>query len=333
MASITPRGNKWRVFIRRKGSRSITKTFNTKAAAERWAKNTERSIAEGKVQGTDATLADVITWYIDETDEIKPLGRTKRSVLELLRRSELGARRCADLPADVIVDYAKRRAKSVTASTLNQDIIYLRGILQTAKHLYGIAVDLNALESATAHLRRHSLIGKSNERDRRPTDVEIDLIKQHWAKMTRQKIPMSDILDFAIATCMRLSEITRIKWADLDTVRRTVVIRDRKHPNQKVGNDQEVPLLYGSFDIVMRQPKTSDRIFPYKSESASASFERAVDATGIVDLRFHDMRHEGISRMFEDGYSIMEVAKVSGHRDVNMLRRYVQLDAADLHRD
>lgn len=332
MASITPRGNKWRVFIRRKGSRSITKTFNTKAAAERWAKQTDKAIVEGKIVGTDATLGAVIERYIDETDEYKPMGHSKRAQLEMIRRSTLGARRCADLPADVLIDWVKLRRKSVTAGTVKQDLIYIHGVLKTAKHLFGVAVNLDEMEKTFAYAARYGLIGSSHERDRRPTDVEIDVLKQHWAK-NKRKIPMGDLVDFAIATCMRLGEIVNLRWSDLDTVRRTIVIRDRKHPTDKLGNDQEVPLLFGSFDMIMRREKTGEHIWPYDNKSISSSFNRAVKATGINDLHFHDLRHEGISRMFEHGYSIMEVAKVSGHRDIRMLRRYVQLDAADLHRD
>src|SRR5450830_1490738 len=100
---------------------------------------------------------------------------------------------------------------------------------------------------------------------------------------------------------------------------------------EKAGNDQEVPLLGEAFDIVKRQP-AGDLIFPVTEGTVSTIFPRACNALRIVDLKFHDLRHEGVSRLFEQGYSIEQVALVSGHRDWKMLARYTQIRAKDLHR-
>ena len=136
--------------------------------------------------------------------------------------------------------------------------------------------------------------------------------------------------------------ITRLDRPDLDTVGRTVLVRDRKHPTKKLGNHQRVPLLAGPFvlggqvvdpmAIIAQQEKLGSRLFPYKPESVSAAFTRAVKTCGIVDLHFHDLRHEGCSLLFEAGYEIQQVALCSGHQDWNMLRRYTKLNAELLHR-
>jgi len=99
----------------------------------------------------------------------------------------------------------------------------------------------------------------------------------------------------------------------------------------KAMNHQTIPLLGEAFDIVDAQPRTAPFVFPYNHESVSAAFERACDTLGIEDLRFHDLRHEGVSRLFELGYSAMEVMMVSGHRDVNSLKRYLQISPERLH--
>ncbi len=93
-----------------------------------------------------------------------------------------------------------------------------------------------------------------------------------------------------------------------------------------------VPLLAESFDIATRQPKTAALIFPYKSKSVSAGFQRVRDSLGISDLRYHDLRREGASRLFEKGFSIEEVAQVTGHRNLNILWQvYTQLFPHELH--
>ena len=75
------------------------------------------------------------------------------------------------------------------------------------------------------------------------------------------------------------------------------------------------------------------RIFPAPAQSVSRAFQRATDDTGIADLRFHDLRHDGASRLFEAGWAIEQVALVTGHRDWNMLRRYTKLRAEYLIAD
>ncbi|TMX35282.1 tyrosine-type recombinase/integrase [Vibrio sp. Hep-1b-8] len=93
-----------------------------------------------------------------------------------------------------------------------------------------------------------------------------------------------------------------------------------------------VPLLAESFDIAKRQPKQGERIFPYNARSVTAGFQRVCNELGIEDLRYHDMRREGASRLFEKGYSIEEVAQVTGHRNLNVFWQvYTQLYPYRLH--
>jgi integrase len=149
----------------------------------------------------------------------------------------------------------------------------------------------------------------------------------------------------AVATAMRLGEIVGLQWENLDEATRTIIIRERKHPTKKATNHQKVPLpfvtctvgsqLIDPLQIMLRQPSAwarKGRIFPHAAQSVWRAFQRATDDTGIVDLRFHDLRHDGAPRLFEAGSSIEQLALVTGHRDWNMLRRYTQLGAEDFNR-
>lgn len=118
---------------------------------------------------------------------------------------------------------------------------------------------------------------------------------------------------------MRIGEVCKILWEDVDEGTRAVKVRDRKDPRKKEGNHMWVPLLGEAWEILNRQPKTCDRIFPYNSKSVSAGFQRVRSSLGIKDLRYHDLRREGASRLFEQGFSIEEVAQVTGHRNLNTL--------------
>jgi len=180
------------------------------------------------------------------------------------------------------------------------------------------------------------LIGKSEKRTRRPTEKELNkLIKGLEERQNKNgsHIPFVDILNFSILTCMRIGEVCNLKWDDLNEEHKTILIRDRKDPRKKEGNHMIAPLLGGSFDIITKQDKTSDKIFPYNSKSVTAGFQRVRNSLDINDLRYHDLRREGASRLFEKGYSIEEVAQVTGHRNLNILWQvYTQLFPHKLHK-
>lgn len=125
----------------------------------------------------------------------------------------------------------------------------------------------------------------------------------------------------------------------MDASNRTVIVRDRKDPRHKTGNDQKVPLLdvtgYDAMALLEAQKaacSSRGRIFPYNARSVGTAFRRTCRALGIPDIHFHDLRHEGTSRLFEAGLDIPRVALVTGHKDWKMLRRYTNLSPSDLHR-
>lgn len=337
MASVIKIGCKWRAQVRRKGFPTETKTFDVKAQANAWATKVEADMAASKHQDTriiaNKTLADLIDRYQEEIGAVRPFGRNKRDVLAKLRIA-LGETALLHLNIDVLMKYIRKRiANGAGGVTVGIDLTYLAGVLTTAKNLWRLPVRTDVIAEARANLRYMGVSTKSKERDRRPTQSELERIKKHFASKVRQKVPMADLIDFAVATAMRAGEIIRLRWADLNEQDRTIIIRDRKHPTMKQGNDQEVPLLGDAFAIVQRQLRTEDpRIFAVTDGTISSIFPRACNALKIDDLTFHDLRHEGVSRLFELGYTIEQVALVSGHRDWKMLARYTQIRAKDLHR-
>ncbi|WP_042298936.1 site-specific integrase [Paraburkholderia kururiensis] len=371
MATFTQRGNKWTAQIRIAGHPSVTKTFPKKAHAEQWAKRTETQMRDGAFQDerklSNFTIGDLIDRYVNDVGGLRPFGKSKRGALDMLKR-HLGATPVAKFSGTTVIEYAKARHQprpkrggapgemepGAGPVTISVELSYLGTVFKIARALWGMPAPTQALDDARETLRHLGLIAKSKERDRRPTLDEIERICDFFDAKPRQRIPMRDIIHFAIWTTMRSSEITRLRWADLNEADRTIIIRDRKHPEEKVGNDQTVPLLGPAFDLVMRQPRRAlaaelaaeialnkdplrqphpdELIFPYRAATISSIFPRACEELKITDLHFHDLRHEGISRLFEMGYRIEQVALVSGHRDWKMLKRYTQVKAKDLHR-
>lgn len=332
MASILKVSNAWRAQVRRRGHSTLSQTFPTKVLAQQWARHIEGELDAGRAVGKPkpaATMAQLIDKYETEVGAAKPFGRNKQDVLRKIRQ-HLGREDSGALTAERIVAYIQqdRGIRDVTASI---DLTYLKGVLKIARALWREPVQPSIVDDAREILRYMGSLHRSNMRDRRPTPDELVALRD-W--FVRSESLTQDIFDFILASCFRPpSEITRLRWEDVNHTDRTILIRDRKDPRRKIGNHQIVPLLNGGYDIIMRQPKKAAEIFPVNGHSWSTVFPRACQDLGIEDLRLYDLRHEAISRLVESRkYSIPEMMLVTGHRDPKQLMRYTQLNARDLHR-
>ena len=344
MASIRqlPSGN-WQVQVRRKG-RVAVETFLRKEHAREWAVEAEAMVDRGKTPiGHRArgikTVAELIEMHIEDMKSVrKAPGRSKTATLEMLRR-ELGALKGNHLDRERLVKFGRKRAADGAGPvTISMDIGAIRLVVSHAAAVHGLPLSVEQIDLARIALRRLGLIGKSNERDRRPTEDELTTLIAHFDEKKKLSFPMSAIVKFAVATAMRQEEIFRVKWNDLDRAKKILTIRDRKDPRQKKGNDQSIPLLdvsgYSALDLIEKHGKAgaaTDRIFPYNHKSVGTAFTRACQDLKIEDLHFHDLRHEATSRLFEAGFSIEQVALVTGHKDWKMLRRYTHLKPERLH--
>lgn len=336
MATIRDREGKWQVQVRRAGIRPVSKTFDTHAAAKRWATKVEREMDTGEWLGgaKGGTVGDLIRQYVHEAEDGRPLRRNK---LQVLRRLEarIGPTRLRDLTTEAVIAYArKRRKEGAGRATVGMDLSYLGTVLRHARALWRVQVTPVPVREAQDALTIAGEIGKSGQRDRRPTAEEIERLIGHFARRPRSGIPMGDVMRFAIASGMRLGEICRIRWDDFDEKRRLVLIRDRKDPRNKEGRNELIPLLpiagYDPLALILSRPREGELIWPYKAESASSAWIRACSDLGIKDLHFHDLRAEFASRALEAGMSIEQVALVTGHRQWAMLKRYARLRGSDL---
>ena len=343
MASIIRYKDKWRALIRTSKT-SKSRVFATKREAQIWARSEEVEAETNPGKAANATtFSDVVKVYNEHS---RRQGASKTCSIEMLDR-EIGTKRLSELVPQTFIDLAHRRAEKVAPSTIGQELTYVGTILRYGGILIGAgevtSVALAALAAARMALRHMDVIAPTRERSRRPTDAELEKLKTRMTGSTRSKTPMWDIVCFAVSTSMRLGEIASIRKEDVDFKARTVVVRNRKHPTQKVGNDMVVPLLVGPtticgelidpIEIIKAQPVgETGRIFPYSPETTTIKFARVTKVCKIFDLHFHDLRHDGISRLFEAGYSIEQVALVSGHRDWKQLKRYTNINPVTLHR-
>lgn len=329
---IERRGDSWRAIIRRKGEPTRSQSFPTKGMAQTWGERIEREIAQrratGAVEADSMTLGTLIDWYMAR--DLIQLGRTKASDLKRIKGYEIAERVASGLRTQDYVKHAEARRKSGTGpATVLNDLIWIRQVLKAARASLGLNASLDALSDATAHLRETRTVAKAKMRKRRvSSDEEVALVK--YLGTRRKTIPMGDIVRFALATTRRQEEITRLRWNDIDQKKGTAWLDDVKHPTQKTGNRREFRILPDALAIIERQPRRSEYVFPYDPKTIGEYFRQATRMLGIADLHFHDLRHEAVSRLFERGYAIHEVAQFSLHDSWATLKRYANLRPEDV---
>lgn len=339
---------KARVRITKQGERRFeqSKTFANKNEAQRWADSLSAKLEhEGiptnqkKVSKTIA-IGDLITLYLNDPITSADIGRSKHAVLSRLRAYDIALVRADQLSANDLVNHCRYRQSEHTQplpQTIYQDITYLKGVLDVAGPMFGYEANTMAHNEAIPTLIKYSLIGRSERRERRPSQDELTRMEEGLKKRQVHRasnIPLVDIFHISLLTCMRLGEITRVTWDDIDTVNSTLTIRDRKDPRNKRGNHCTIPLFPEALDIISRQPSTSGdkRIFPFKPQSIGAAWQRVCKEQHIEDLHYHDLRAEGACRLFERGLNIVEVSKITGHKDINVLNNvYLRINITQLH--
>jgi len=205
----------WRVQVRRKREYSAN-TFIRRRDAEEWAIEVERSIDRGvpirrsRPHEQPRIFADLIALHLDDLAQVgKPVRRSKSMVLKALKAS-LGRVNLKDITRDRLIEFGRKRAaQGAGPATLAIDFSFIRTILTHAAAVHGIEVSLESVQLARAALRHLDLVGKSNERDRRPTQDELNRLIEYAECNPLQFIPLGRIIRFAVATAMRQAEICR----------------------------------------------------------------------------------------------------------------------------
>lgn len=315
---------------------SESQTFDRMQSAKLWATRREAELSEqGAIERAKrggVLLRDIIRRYIDEYERIRPLGKTKRQALNAIGATWLGDVVDSAISSQRLVEYAHWRLTEagggVQPQTIGNDLAHIGAVLSVARPAWGYEIDPHAIGDARKVLAKMGVISRSNERQRRPTLRELDRLLEHFFEMLQRRpsvIHMPKIMAFAIYSTRRQEEITRIRWDDLNVSGQRVLVRDMKNPGQKIGNDVWCHLTPEALRIVLSMPRALPEIFPYNPQSIGTAWSKACKFLEIDDLHFHDLRHDGVSRLFEMDWDIPRVASVSGHRDWNSLRRYTHL--------
>lgn len=333
MPTIRKRGDVWQAIVRIKRHGAIvhqeSRTFPREALARSWGTQVEERIRRSGVPGRRMqvhTLGSLIQSYQERLAGIKPLRRSLEHELDFLCE-EFRSEPLSGLTSASFVRFAERRSKEGAGpATILHNLSTVRSVLSSAKAMFDLDVDASAVTEALGTLKRLGLVAPSNRRSRRVNDATLDLLVKEFERIAdypSTKLPMATIVRLAVEFPRRRTELCTMLWEHLDRSRKTILLLNTKHPTMV--RNELVPVPPRAMAIIEHLPIIDARILPYEPESVSAAFERACARIGLIDLRFHDLRHEGISRLFEQGLLIQEVAMISGHTSWSTLRRYTHL--------
>jgi integrase len=303
MATIRKRGSFWQVQVRRQGHSSVSRSFHRKPDAATWARRIEADLERSDLpvdrRRLRTTLSSLLARY---RDEITP---TKRGALqERYRIDQLLAHRIAGLPLEkltpaTIANYRDERLRHVKGVTLRREFALLRHVIEIARKEWDFPI---ANPVATVKLPTLPV-----PRSRRLAASELDAILEDVERGGRSLL--RSVVLFAIETGLRRSELINVEWSHVDVEHRTLLV-----PRTKNGHPRVIPLSSKALGILAGVEAREQRVFPVSANAVRLAWERLKRRVGVDDLHFHDLRHEAISRFFEKGLSVPEVALISGHR-------------------
>lgn len=332
MASILERRNRdgqligYQCQVRKKGYPPQIKTFDRKADAVAWAAIIESEMVRGvhvdRSKAERTTFREVIEDYIRETATTHKGGRDEILRLNRFLRDEpkLVAHALATLTTRLFEEYRDRRLKTVAAGTVKRELGLLHTVIEAVRKSHGM------VENPVSDVRRPKV---HDARDTRLQAGEEEKLLTACRKSRNKWLETAVIL--ALETAMRRSELLALRWQNID-----FDLLQAHLPDTKTGKSRTIPLSPRAYEVLWHlgagtRPDYGG-VLGTSAEGLKQAFERARERVGLDHFNFHDLRHEATSRLFERGWGIMEVAHVTGHQDIQMLKRYTNLRATDLAR-
>ncbi|MCJ2186464.1 integrase [Novosphingobium beihaiensis] len=324
MATITKRKNGWCVQVRRRGYAARNNTFPTKTEARAWGREQEALIDKGQLPITEVQLkvtrlAQLIEQYRSTVTPSKRSAETERLRLGRMMGDMIMDRLLIDLKPGDFAAYRDRRLAVVKPGTVRRELYLFANAIDVATKEWGYPFRSNPV-------RLISLPIANDARDRRLEGDEAETLRKALSASRNPFI--LPIVELAIETGLRRREVLELTWSNVDATRRIAFI-----PQTKTGQPRTIPLTDCALTIITTLTRSDDdRLFPITLNAFKQAWKRVQKRSGLEDLRFHDLRHEALSRFCELGLSVPELSVISGHKDPRMLFRYAHLRADDLAR-
>lgn len=326
MAVIRNRGDfQFQVLVRRRGYEPQTKTFNTLKEAKAWALVTESEMVRGvfvsRVEAERTMLCELIERYILEVCPKHKGCYSETLRLQSLARHALGKRFVASLQPLDFARYRDDRLKIRMPATVQRELALFSAVLEVGRKEWGLNITnpISMIKKPSVKNARSRLLNPDEEillmaeldKDTRAANGQLSPggVRNAWIR------PM---VLLALETAMRRGEMLSLRWENIDLAKRTAFLPDTKN-----GESRTIPLSTAAIRVFQSLPSAIDgRVFLTTGEAVKQSFTRCCKRAGIVDFHFHDLRHAATTNMARKLPNIIELARVTGHKDVNQLARY-----------
>lgn len=317
MPSIRKRGQTWQAQVRREGHSPTSKSFNTKAAALKWARDQETRYDEGELRSNgrrepSCRLKDLLDQYAQTITRHKRGKAAELAHMQAVYRHPIANVSAKRLTSRHIANFRDDRLCDVSPSTVRREMVILLHCLRTAAEEWQYPLSKQCYTGI-------SRPREASARIRRLMPGELEAIIRH---SDRGPAYLKPLVLLALETGMRRGELLSLTWRSVDLDQGLVYLKQTKN-----GEKRTIPLSPPARDLIGSIARSDDRIFAVSPNAARLAWERMKRKACIEDLRFHDLRHEAISRFFELGLSLPEVALISGHKDARMLTRYAHFTA------
>ncbi len=321
MACFRKRGNKWQAQIKLNGSPVIAKTFDLKADAIVWARsieaNNDRSVESAAGVMATTTFGQLIERYRVEISSTKRSARQESYRLNRFMTHPMHTVMLKDLTTGTFASYRNERSKTCGTQQVRHELNLLGHIIKVAT----IDWDYPFIKNPVDAIRKPKI---PPGRTRRLIPGELE--KMHKGMEDSVSTYLMPMIELAIETSMRKGEILALEWANIDFRKCLAHL-----PMTKNGFPRTVPLSTKAMEIIRsRFGLDKKRVFAVSVTAVRLAFDRLLKRVNIDDLHFHDLRHEAITRLFERGLAVPEVAIMSGHREYRMLARYTHISPEEL---
>lgn len=329
------------------GKFTESRTFSKRSLASEWLRQRTAEIERNPdilletPKQKIMTLGEAITRYLDDVGD--SFAKSKVQSTRFLGKWPIAQKPINELTRTDYVEHINLRRRgypqldsaAISSSTAGQDLYYIRAVLIHAEMTWGDSVKVAELDAARRGLSKSRVISKSAVRHRLPTAEELQQLTTYFYNRYQRKnstYPMHLIMWAAIYLCRRDAELCRIKISDTDIVRRTMIVRDVKSPDGSSGNHKKARIPDVAVTVINDLLKArekldcdDDRLIPVDAKSVSTYFAHACKILNIQDLRLHDLRHEGATRLAEDGLTIPQIQQVTLHESWGSLQLYVNI--------
>ena len=331
MAYIQQRGKFWRVEINRKGHAPQYRTCDTKREAETWAKLTEAEMKSSVFIDTKLasklTLEKALEKYREKIVSLKAHPYQENKRIDRWISNDLSYKTLANLRA---IDFARyrdqRRASGKAENTIRLELSIISHLFEIARKEWDMSGLVNPIKDI-------QLPSGSNERERRLSREEYVTIRRGLRKSTNKFAAIA--YDFAIETGLRQGLLFKLEWEWIDFKKQLITIPEKYRRIKNKGVPRHIPMSTRTIAALGKLAKHADLsksgtptgpLFKTTTNAVVCVWKKTLERLQIKDLRWHDLRHEATSRLFERNLGVMEVASITGHRSMQMLKRYTHLN-------